>query len=75
MHDSAVEFEPLTSLSHTFTHFKLEIEPLLLDVPKSVKMLDFAASEEGSVALDDLDSVGLPAPVKKLLLGLTGTLL
>lgn len=75
VHDSAVEFEPLTPLTHTFTHFRLEIEPLLLDVPKSVKMLDVAASEEGWVPLDDLESVGLPAPVKKLLLGLTGTLL
>ncbi len=30
IHDSAVELQPLTPISHTFTHFRLEIEPLLL---------------------------------------------
>jgi A/G-specific adenine glycosylase len=75
IHDSAVELQPLTPISHTFTHFRLEIEPLLLDLPVSAKTLQLADAEAGWIALSDLDSVGLPAPVKKLLLGLTGTLL
>jgi A/G-specific adenine glycosylase len=75
IHDSAVELQPLTPLSHTFTHFRLEIEPLLLDLPLAAKTLQLADAEAGWIALADLDSVGLPAPVKKLLQGLTGTLL
>ena len=75
IHDSAVELQPLTPISHTFTHFRLEIEPLLLDLPVGAKTLQLADAEAGWIALSDLDSVGLPAPVKKLLHGLTGTLL
>ncbi|WP_246257358.1 A/G-specific adenine glycosylase [Pararobbsia alpina] len=75
INDSAVELQPLTPISHTFTHFRLEIEPLLLDLPVAAKTLQLAEAEAGWVALADLDSVGLPAPVKKLLQGLTGTLL
>jgi A/G-specific adenine glycosylase len=75
IHDSAVELQALTPLSHTFTHFRLEIEPLLLDLPVAAKTLQLADAEAGWIAFSDLDSVGLPAPVKKLLQGLTGTLL
>ncbi|CAM2140358.1 Adenine DNA glycosylase [Pararobbsia alpina] len=73
--DSAVEFEPLSPLSHTFTHFRLEIEPVLLDVPSSIKVRSRDDSEGRWVELADLEDFGLPAPVKKLLSGLTGTLL
>jgi A/G-specific adenine glycosylase len=75
IHDSAVELQPLMPLSHTFTHFRLEIEPQLLDLPVAAKTLQVADSDAGWIALDDLDSVGLPAPVKKLLQALTGTLI
>lgn len=75
IHDSAVELQPLTPISHTFTHFRLEIEPLLLDLPAGAATLYAAEAEEGWVPLAELDAVGLPAPVRKLLLGLTGTLL
>ncbi len=73
--DAAVEFEPLTPLSHTFTHFKLDIEPMLLDVPASAKLKARSDTEGRWVPFADLDAVGLPAPVKKLLSGLTGTLI
>ncbi|MEJ0002691.1 MAG: NUDIX domain-containing protein [Pararobbsia sp.] len=72
IHDSAVELQPLTPISHTFTHFRLEIEPLLLDLPAGAATLYAAEAEEGWVPLAELDAVGLPAPVRKLLLGLTG---
>jgi A/G-specific adenine glycosylase len=75
IHDSAVELQPLTPLSHTFTHFRLEIEPLLLDLPVGTRTHHPADAQAAWIALADLDSVGLPAPVKKLLQGLTGTLL
>jgi A/G-specific adenine glycosylase len=75
VHDTAVQFEPLAALSHTFTHFRLEIEPMLLDVPASVKVRVRADTEGRWVPLADLDEFGLPAPVKKLLTGLTGTLI
>ncbi|WP_166444087.1 A/G-specific adenine glycosylase [Pararobbsia silviterrae] len=74
-HDSASAFEPLAPLSHTFTHFKLDIEPMLLDMvaAKTPSARDDAAGRW--VALSELDEFGLPAPVKKLLAGLTGTLI
>jgi A/G-specific adenine glycosylase len=77
IHDSAVELQPLMPLSHTFTHFRLEIEPMLLDLPVAARTLELAdaGADSAWIALADLDSVGLPAPVKKLLQGLTGTLL
>jgi A/G-specific adenine glycosylase len=73
--DSAVQFEPLAALSHTFTHFRLEIEPVLLDVPSSVKLLKVDEAQGRWVRLDALDELGLPTPVRKVLSGLTGTLL
>lgn len=72
--DAAFDFEPLSSLSHTFTHFRLEIEPVLLDVPSTTAAAAQIETEGRWVALADLDTFGLPAPVKKLLAGLTGTL-
>lgn len=67
---------PLAPLTHTFTHFRLEIEPRLSDIadggglPSSARDADTAW-----VPLSRLDAYGVPAPVRKLLDALSGPLL
>jgi A/G-specific adenine glycosylase len=62
------QIQPLPPISHGFTHFKLAIEPWLVSL---AKRHEFAA-QGGHQWLDraDLAKAALPAPVKKLLLGL-----
>jgi len=66
---------PLTSFTHTFTHFKLEIEPRLSEVEHLLTVGE--ARDEATVwaPLSQLDAYGVPAPVRKLLNGLRGSLL
>ena len=64
----------LTPLTHVFTHFKLEIEPRLAQLEQP----NVRAEDDPShawVALHEIDDYGLPAPVRRLLDGLSGTLL
>jgi A/G-specific adenine glycosylase len=67
----------LAPLTHTFTHFKLDIEPRLADydmrAPQAAREL--RDEESAWVPLDELDAYGVPAPVRKLLEGLKGSLL
>ncbi|WJF89952.1 A/G-specific adenine glycosylase [Paraburkholderia bonniea] len=66
----------LGSLSHTFTHFKLDIEPRMAELDRFAGLHPELADEATAwVALRDLDAYGVPAPVRKLLDGLQGTLL
>jgi A/G-specific adenine glycosylase len=64
----------LAPLTHTFTHFKLDIEPRLADcdmrAPQGASEL--RDEESAWVPLDELDAYGVPAPVRKLLEGLKG---
>lgn len=64
----------LAPLTHTFTHFKLDIEPRLADcdmrAPQGAREL--RDEESAWVPLDELDAYGVPAPVRKLLEGLKG---
>ncbi len=55
----------LAPMRHTFTHFTLEIQPMLIDVDALVPR----AAEPGSmwVSLDSVATAALPAPVKRLL--------
>lgn len=60
---SLTQLEPL---AHSFTHYDLMLEPLQVDcdrVPISVAEADAA----GWFGASDLDAVGLPAPIAKLL--------
>ncbi|CAH2798423.1 MAG: A/G-specific adenine glycosylase (EC [uncultured Paraburkholderia sp.] len=67
---------PLAPLAHVFTHFKLDIEPRLVELNRSVNALTALGDAETAwVMLDDLDSFGVPAPVRKLLDGLQGSLI
>ncbi len=70
------EVSALASFSHVFTHFKLDIEPRLAELDRGVGAL--AALDDADtawVALSDLDSFGVPAPVRKLLASLHGSLI
>jgi A/G-specific adenine glycosylase len=64
----------LAPLTHTFTHFKLDIEPRLAQA--SGPTLE-AADGPATVwaPLVDIDTYGLPAPVRKLLDALQGSLI
>jgi A/G-specific adenine glycosylase len=80
-------FTALAPLTHVFTHFKLEIGPRLLEVPEDPLPGGFQAPGARGVAflavdgtsawvpLASLDAYGLPAPVRRLLDALTGSLL
>jgi len=71
------EPEHLAPLAHTFTHFKLDIEPRLVDVDASASSVGLEAgdSETAWVPLAEIDAYGVPAPVRKLLDSLQGSLL
>lgn len=62
------QIRPLDTISHGFTHFKLEIKPYLVSLAKRHA---FAAQAEHQwIKQADVGKAALPAPVKKLLLGL-----
>ncbi|WP_419341476.1 A/G-specific adenine glycosylase [Achromobacter sp. PD1] len=58
----------LAAFAHTFTHYRLHIRPWL--VPVRATGLHESARPERWVPADELPSMALPAPVKKLLQGL-----
>lgn len=64
-----VRAEPMRALegfTHTFSHYHLRITPLLLartGAPEAIADRD----DSGWFAIDELQSLGLPAPVRKLL--------
>ena len=59
----------LLPLSHSFTHFKLHIQPVQLQLAHRL------AASPGQVWLPPVDALGtaLPAPIRKLVTQLTGT--
>jgi A/G-specific adenine glycosylase len=67
---------PLASLTHTFTHFRLDIEPRVVELNRVAgARMALADGETAWVSLADIDAYGVPAPVRKLLDGLQGSLL
>jgi A/G-specific adenine glycosylase len=67
-------WQKLTPLTHVFTHFKLEIEPRLAQLERPGVLAEDGGSHAW-VALRQIDDYGLPAPVRRLLDGLGGSLL
>jgi A/G-specific adenine glycosylase len=57
----------LPAFNHTFTHFRLFIQPWQLQVKRS-----HTASEPGRIwlSLGDLEGAALPTPVRRILAGL-----
>jgi A/G-specific adenine glycosylase len=70
------EVSALAPFSHVFTHFKLDIEPRLAELDRGIGALAALNDADTAwVALCDLDSFGVPAPVRKLLASLHGSLI
>ncbi|KND55839.1 A/G-specific adenine glycosylase [Candidatus Paraburkholderia kirkii] len=67
------QLQRLAPLSHTFTHFKLDIEPRLGEARGAPR--EAASAETVWAPLARIDSYGVPAPVRKLLDALTGSLI
>jgi A/G-specific adenine glycosylase len=62
--------QPISPIEHTFSHFRLHIEPWLLTVSHAAKGGPVRCAEPGEgqwVLLDSLENTGLPAPVRRLL--------
>ncbi|MCB1957838.1 MAG: A/G-specific adenine glycosylase [Rhodocyclaceae bacterium] len=65
-HGLAVErWRALEPVRHAFTHFTLEMQPLLVEVRSAEGSA--SGTRLASIALDRLDGVPLPAPVRRLL--------
>jgi A/G-specific adenine glycosylase len=65
---SAQQIEPLPTFSHTFTHFKLHITPLLLRVAS--KPLHVGQNSGAWMHPQDALKAGIPTPMRKILLAL-----
>ena len=67
----------LTPISHTFTHFKLNIEPRCADFDRASATPRIEARDDDTawVPLAQIDDYGVPAPVRKLLDALKGSLI
>jgi len=67
----------LSPLTHVFTHFRLEIQPMRVTCaePQGVQLTHTPDATTEWVDWRDLDRYGLPAPVKKMLGGLKGSLI
>ncbi|MEX3965554.1 A/G-specific adenine glycosylase [Paraburkholderia sp. EG286B] len=64
----------LMPLAHTFTHFKLDIEPRVIELKRDAAPLEANDGQTAWVSLGNIDAYGVPAPVRKLLDGLRGPL-
>ncbi|WP_028227677.1 A/G-specific adenine glycosylase [Paraburkholderia ferrariae] len=76
---AAGEVSPLAPFSHTFTHFKLDIEPRVIELARGAKAgasaIELGDGQTAWVPLREIDAFGVPAPVRKLLDGLRGSLI
>jgi A/G-specific adenine glycosylase len=66
------ELQRLSPFTHTFTHFKLDIEPRL---GQANGVPDAANNQTVWAPLANIDAYGVPAPVRKLLDALQGSLI
>lgn len=65
----------LESLTHIFTHFRLNIEPRVIKMSRSVQTKQMNNVEIVWVPLANIDAYGIPAPVHTLLKKLCSSLL
>ena len=64
---SAPASRALAPFVHTFSHYRLDVTPLLFDDARATRVADADARWH---AASDYDALGLPAPVRKLLMQL-----
>jgi A/G-specific adenine glycosylase len=69
------QLHALSPVTHTFTHFRLDIAPRLLETDRAIGFATVADDTTAWVPLVDIEAYGLPAPVRRLLEALDGTLL
>lgn len=62
--------QTLSPFLHVFTHYRLTISPLLAHASTRNPQLDSTSDMRRWVPIEQLDTLGLPAPVRKLLVGL-----
>jgi A/G-specific adenine glycosylase len=62
--------QTLAPFLHVFTHYRLTITPLLAHVSPNCDQLSATSNQRRWVHVEQLDTLGLPAPVRKLLEGL-----
>lgn len=74
-HGGCCRFERLADFTHAFTHYRLEVAPRLDWRDPAASPAGVAEDRSRWVPLDSLDTLGVPAPVRKLLDGLRGSLL
>lgn len=60
-----IVFRPLPGFIHTFSHYRLDVTPLVLDLARSARMAD--APDRRWLHPGDAAALGLPAPVRKLI--------
>jgi A/G-specific adenine glycosylase len=60
---------PLTKLTHTFTHFKLHIQPQLIRTSKKSQVIE---PRTIWLSLDDAIGAAIPTPIRKILIALKG---
>ncbi|MBP0588894.1 A/G-specific adenine glycosylase [Paraburkholderia sp. LEh10] len=65
----------LAPLTHVFTHFRLDIEPRIAAFDRASKSANVRDADTVWMSLNELDAYGVPAPVRKLLEGLQGSLI
>lgn len=65
--DQPAELNPLDSFEHVFSHFKLTLEPYLIELAAADKKLAIAEENRQFVPLSQLAHLGLPAPIRQLL--------
>jgi len=73
--EHAASSSALMPLTHTFTHFKLDIEPRVIELKRNAAPLEANDGQTAWVPLGNIDAYGVPAPVRKLLDGLRGPLI
>lgn len=66
----ASDIKKLAMFSHTFTHYKLHIQPVLITLPQNAEMFEQPRKHTWLTVFDALNAA-IPTPVKKLLEGFT----
>ncbi len=60
-----IAFRPLAPFMHTFSHYRLEVTPLMLDITTPTHVAD--APDSRWLHPLEAAALGLPAPVRKLI--------
>jgi len=72
---ATADVSPLAPLTHVFTHFRLDIEPRIAEFDHAATVASARDADTVWISLNELDAYGVPAPVRKLLEALQGSLI